>query len=126
MADRGMVGVRQEDDSVRAVYLHNAYPFVVSGLFSYDTFEKATALIKLGDLSRLASTLDECDAYARPGELHHRAPRRYPHDEDFVLGARQDNDAEFLYVFQFGGWYAHGIGRNIGWRALAQFQRRFP
>ena len=68
MSTRGAIGMRQPDGTIRAVYVHHdAYVAGVGAILGgwYETPEKVEALLALGDLSNLETTLADTVAYHR-------------------------------------------------------------
>ena len=68
MSTRGVIGMQQPDGSVWAIYMHHdAYVAGVGAILGgwYETPEKVEALLALGDLSSLGTTLANTVAYHR-------------------------------------------------------------
>jgi hypothetical protein len=121
MGTRARIAMKNEDGSYTSIYTHwDGYPSHHGPkLLHYDTQEKVAALVGLGDLSSLGSTIgvkhpfdggddDVCTAYGRDrGEKDVDAAKSASLEE--LKKLTQESGGEFLYVFDGGVWYC-GVG----------------
>ena len=107
MSTRSFIGKLNSDCSITGVYCHfDGYPDGV-GLTLQEHYRGAAevdALLALGDISELYSTLENTVAYHRDrgDELSH--PRVYADVEELVKSSFSDLGAEWAYVFHYDGW----------------------
>jgi len=118
MSTRGAIGMRQPDGSVRAVYVHHdAYVAGVGAILGgwYDSPEKVEALLDLGDLSSLGTTLAGTVAYHRDRGEVMRIARRYRDIDVYRRNGTSDFEADYLYLYDGGRWLVYGIPNEPDW-----------
>lgn len=103
MGTRSNIGMKQEDGTIKAIYCHwDGYPEHVGATLAkyYKTPEMVEALLNLGDISSLASTLEETagNAFATTSETDTQA-RIHANEEEWIEFA-SDQSAEYIYLFQ--------------------------
>jgi hypothetical protein len=132
MGTRGMIGIKNADGTIDAIYCHwDSYPSHNGRILSehYRDEGKVRELIALGDISSLREEIGEkhpfddynlpdtvkerwknwCTAYGRDrGETGIEA-RNY-HNETFFAGGADSCGAEYAYLFDNGEWSVTGIG----------------
>jgi hypothetical protein len=105
MATRSNIIIQDpETKEYTSIYCHwEGYPDGVGKTLEefWDTPEKIQELIKLGDLSSLGETLEECSAYHRD--------RKDPWDtvcpvSGALLDGLIDECTEYQYLYQDGSW----------------------
>lgn len=106
MGTRSNIGMKQEDGTIKAIYCHwDGYPEHVGATLAkyYKTPEMVEALLNLGDISSLASTLEETarNAFATTSErgLPVNVPEIHANEEEWMEFA-SDQSAEYIYLFQ--------------------------
>lgn len=133
MGTRGMIGIKNADGTIDAIYCHwDSYPSYNGRVLSenYQDESKVRELIALGDISTLREEIGErhpFDEYhLKPEELDPRwnrwtkaygrdrgetdvGPHRY-HSEEYYLSGAANNGAEYAYLFDNGEWNVTGIG----------------
>lgn len=105
MATRSTIALEFEDGTVKQIYAHwdgyiegNGYIL----LHNYKTPAEAAALIDMGDLSSLDTTLETTTFYARDrGETGVDA-RRFSNYEDYL---RNGDFQSYNYIMREGVWY---------------------
>ena len=99
MATRSYIAV-QDGEELLVSYVHfDGYPKArMPILEKYNTIEKATALVNLGDMSAIAETLDECDTYFKQGEEWENVKPFHVSLDDFLVKSG-GHCIEFLYLF---------------------------
>lgn len=118
MSTRGAIGMRQPDGTIRAVYVHHdAYVAGVGAILGgwYETPEKVEALLALGDLSSLGTTLADTVAYRRDRGEAMRLARLYRDIDAYRRNGRRDLGADYLYLFDGNRWLACGIPGEPDW-----------
>lgn len=118
MSTRGAIGMQQPDGTVRAVYVHHdAYVAGVGAILGgwYETREKVEALLPLGDLSSLGTTLADTVAYLRDRGEVMRTARNYRDIDAYRRNGRRDLGADYLYLFDVNRWLAYGIPNEPDW-----------
>lgn len=133
MGTRSMIGVRNTDGTIDAIYCHwDGYPSYNGRILSehYQDESKVRELIGLGDISSLREEIGEQHpfdtyhlkkedmdprwdrwtvAYGRDrGETGIEA-KNY-HNETFFVGGAKSCGAEYAYLFDNGEWGVVGIG----------------
>ena len=121
MATRSVIGQVQENGKIKVIYCHwDGYLEHVGQTLAdhYDSDEKVSALIALGDLSTLGPDLGEkhskedtlkargpmTTAYGRDLEQDGTEAQEFSSVEDFLMYG-EDVGAEFFYLFEDGeGW----------------------
>ena len=103
MATRSNIGIRETDGIVHTIYSHwDGYPSSVGGLLlkHYASESAVRALLALGDISSLGTTLETTVAYHRDrGE-----PKAEPHT--FAPGSRvRENDYAYVWDVNENRWY---------------------
>lgn len=113
MATRSMIGKVSSNGSIRLTYCHwDGNPgHQLSRLAQYDTESKVDALLDLGEMSSLESTLETCVAYERDRHEEPR-PALWHTDMKSVTHAARLYDAVFIYLFQEGSWEYASVGRS--------------
>ena len=112
MSTRGAIGMRMPDGTVQAVYVHHdAYVAGVGAILGgwYDTPEKVEALLALGDLSSLETTLADTVAYHRDRGENIRMPRNYRDIDAYRRNGMNDFGADYLYLYDGSKWFVYGI-----------------
>lgn len=100
MATRSNIGILQDDGTIKAIYCHwDGYVEGVGLLLAsyYDTYDKASELIALGDISSLKPTIQETQATSSGDE--ERKARNFKTVEEWREYA-SNQWAEYLYVYQ--------------------------
>jgi len=118
MSTRGAIGMRQPDGTVRAVYVHHdAYVAGVGAILGgwYETPKKVEALLALGDLSSLGTTLADTVAYHRDRGEDMRTAKHYHDIDAYRRNGRRDLGVDYLYLFDGGRWLVYGIPGEQDW-----------
>lgn len=133
MATRSIIGQVQENGKIKAIYCHwDGYPEYVGQTLAnfYDTEEKVSELIALGDLSTLGPNIGEkhsqedasksqvtmTTAYGRDLEREGSEAQEFSSVEEFIEYGR-NVDAEFLYLFEDGeGW--NYLSTRVQWQEI--------
>jgi hypothetical protein len=105
MATRSLIAVKNIDDTYQAVYCHwDGYPSGVGDtlLNYYTDTQKVQTLIENGDMSNLASTIEDCGFYTKRGESLRVS--HYPCSTT-LLKAAKNCGAEYIYTFKSDTWY---------------------
>ncbi|OQA76217.1 MAG: hypothetical protein BWY31_04653 [Lentisphaerae bacterium ADurb.Bin242] len=104
--------MQQPDGTVRAVYVHHdAYVAGVGAILGgwYETREKVEALLALGDLSSLGTTLADTVAYHRDRGEDMRTAKHYRDIGTYRRNGRRDFGADYLYLYDGEKWFVYGI-----------------
>lgn len=105
MITRALIGIKQKDGSVLAIYLqHDGYPAGAGVILGgwYNTKEKIEELLSLGELISIDTTPETCVAYHRDlGEELNQASQ-YGDTREFIRKGFSYWDAEFCYLFDPG------------------------
>lgn len=139
MSTRSMIGRKNPDGTVTAVYCHHdGYPEYVGNMLLqyYNSTERCNALLCLGDISSLYPALGDADdpalvklgvtkAYNRDRgeELNFHT---YRTDTEFLEKAWKDSDAEWVYLWTNNKWlFAPSCTREQSWKELSEYEFRF-
>ena len=104
MATRSTIAVEHADGTVSAVYCHwDGYVEHNGTLLDqcYNSREQAEALIALGNISALCSTLDKTEFYGRDRGEHNQVTKKYSSISDYYLLCSE----EYNYIFRNGQWF---------------------
>ena len=106
------IGMKMADGSVKAIRCN--YDGYVAGAGAilggwYTQPEEVEALLKLGDLSELRETIDDCVAYHRDRGEELSPAVKFDKVEDFRLTGNDIMCADFLYIFEDGQWSTFGL-----------------
>ena len=133
MATRSIIGQVQRNGKIKAIYCHwDGYVEYVGQTLAnfYDTDEKVSELIELGDLSTLGPNIGEkhsqedvlkgngtmTTAYGRDLEREGSEAQEFSSVEEFIEYGR-NVDAEFLYLFEDGeGW--NYLTTRVQWQEI--------
>ena len=118
MSTRGAIGMRQPDGTVRTVYVHHdAYVAGVGAILGgwYETPEKVEALLALGDLSSLGTSLADTVAYHRNRGEVMRMARHYRDIDAYRRNGRRNFGVDCLYLYDGNRWLAYGIPGEPDW-----------
>lgn len=133
MGTRSMIGVRNENGTIDAIYCHwDGYPEHNGRILvdHYSDEARVRDLIALGDISSLRIEIGEqhpFDTYTlKPEELDPRWERwtkaygrdrgetgvdaRNFHNDTFFVGGADSCGAEYAYLFDNGGWQMTRLG----------------
>jgi len=115
MATRSLIGKLNTDKSVTYIYCHfNGYDVGSILDESYSKLKEINALLRLGGLSSLDSSLKDCVAYHRDRGEPLRIGRS-PSKEHYLIKATEKHCADYSYLFEKGTWYcwcqAYFVGR---------------
>ena len=101
MSTRSHIGIENSDGSVRYVYCHfDSYKNLEILRKHYNTSKQVKALIKMGDMSHLAPTIDKCMFYKRDCKGKLRVEKASCRSE-FLMKCIED----FTFLFINGTWY---------------------
>lgn len=117
MSTRGAVGMRP-DGTVRAVYVHHdAYIAGVGAILGgwYEKSEKVEALLALGDLSSLGTTLADTVAYHRDRSERMKSARRYTNVDAYHRDGKGDFGADYFCLYDCERWLVYGISSEQNW-----------
>ena len=108
MSTRAMIGMKMPNGTVKAIYLQNdGYALHAGYMLAtfYGTEEKVRALLALGDLSALGTSLTvDTIAYHRDrGEIL-RSDRQYASHEAYLRQALRNTAIDYAYLFDGGRW----------------------
>ena len=118
VSTRGAIGMRQSDGTVRVVYVHHdAYVAGVGAILGgwYGTPEKIEALLALGNLSSLGTTLADTVAYHRDRGEDMRSARNYRDIDAYCRNGKGDFEADYLYLYDGNRWLVYGIPSESDW-----------
>ena len=121
MSTRGAIGMQQPDGTVRAVYVHHdAYVAGVGAILGgwYETPEKVEAMLALGDLSSLGTTLADTIAYHRDRGEVMRIARSYRNIDAYRRNGTSDFEADYLYLYDGGKWFVYGLPGELDWMEI--------
>jgi hypothetical protein len=109
MGTRSGIQVEISPGKTLAIHCHwDGYPSHVGRILltNYNTQESAEELVRLGDLSSIKSTLDECERK----EPYHGMPDDFHKPAEIPTGkiAPEKNDIAYQYQFKNGQWYVKG------------------
>lgn len=105
MSTRCAIG-KVENGIVSCIYCHHdGYPEGVGSMLEehYNSSEKVDALLDLGDLSSVHTSLEECFAYARDGGEVKKEPSKVQLDQ-YCKWANENFDAEYAYLWDGQSW----------------------
>ena len=99
---------------------HDAYIAGVGAILGgwYETPEKVEALLALGDLSSLGTTLANTDAYRRDRGERMKSARRYADIDAYRRNGRRNFGVDCLYLFDGGRWLTYGIPGEPDWMEI--------
>lgn len=103
MATRSNIGVLQDDGTIKAIYCHwDGDPEHVGATLAnhYDSHEKASELIALGDISSLSTTLELTAEAVYKGEDKQGTQARTFKNADEWREYASEQWAEYLYLYQ--------------------------
>lgn len=113
MSTAAYIATALPNGTFRTVYSNfDNYPEHTGRLLQtvYNSPEAVNALLDMGNLSSLESTLEASKFYTRD--------YRRNNEEALILTRRDlfgpDGDADYVYVFESGNWSAYGINRSSG------------
>ena len=136
MSTRSAIGVRLPDSTIQAVYCHNdGYPEYTGSILChrYTAPQRIKALIALGALSILGEKLKPAPgaphtfgnpqpnvtiAYHRDRNEPMQPAVSFATIEDYVTKAKEDFCADYLYLFEDGGWKVYAVYGDRKWTAL--------
>lgn len=130
MSTRCMIGIKEKDGNIRAIYCHHdGYPKGVGKVLLdfYKEERKVRQLLELGSISSLGafpisekeyadifdrkhipnrdmSTFIACDDYAATGGMEDNEPDIFAGETGY-LEDMQHSDRAYIYLFKNGQWY---------------------
>lgn len=122
MATRSRIGIKRPDGTVKSIYCHfDGYPEGVGKVLleNYQSEEKITQLISLGDLSSLGAEIGEKTDFMNPKDGQCVAYMRDRGEEgcgaicEFTESSytKPDKLIDYKYLWKDGSWF---INRNKG------------
>ncbi len=118
MSTSAFIGIVNKNGSVESIYTHmDGYPEHHGPILlkHYKTEVKARSLLKLGDLSQLASTLKGCNPHNREGSAA---------KTDSSVKVLLSDAPEWVYLLKNGRWLVY---ENSGkGKALTTVMKAFP
>ena len=130
MATRSTIAVEHADGTVSQIYSHWDGYIDHNGRILYESYnsqERAEALVALGDISSLDRSIDKPEGhsfdspasgctvfYGRDRGEEGTEPNKFPNWKMFQLSMQQE---EYDYVFKGGVWLVSSYGRK--WEELA-------
>ena len=123
MSTRALIGVVQEDQTIKSVYHHfDGYPEWLGTVLEdkYNTEDKANRLISGGDMS-CCWTQSRWLANGGQGKVPYYGPQYYTGrgerlrittTDNFEEFTELDCDNEFSYLFKDGKWHGYSIERT--------------
>jgi hypothetical protein len=118
MATRSRIGLELADGSILSIYCHyDGYPEFngVKLVENFNSYEKASELVDLGDISCLWTnsgwsneTLPEVGPLPYSSRGDNSPPRL---DADLCEYLLPDNSEEFAYVFRSGEWVCYNMNQ---------------
>lgn len=126
MSTRSQIAMRTTNGEILSIYCHHDGYVSYNGeiLFThYDTIEKVSELINLGNLSSLGTNVAACVAYGRDkGETGTGAYCLQTPDE--LANYARDCDAEYAYLYESDDvWYVKKTG-CVEWEKLSHALER--
>jgi hypothetical protein len=127
MSTRGAIGILNEDNTVKAVYLHcDAYSDSEQGagyklLNYYQNFSKILELIQGGGLVALYETIEGSVFFKDKHPNDENPSIVFNSEQEFLDQARDTFWAWYIYLYKSGEWYGCYLGeKEKGWQPLNQ------
>jgi hypothetical protein len=103
MATRSLIGMELDNGITKIIYCHfDGYPSHVGKLLvdHYNTPALITALMELGDLSSLGTTLDSCTAYHRDRNEPWGMVEPRDINTSEIVSVGDDYGVDYIYIYR--------------------------
>jgi len=110
--------MKMADGSVRAIRCnYDGYTAGAGAILGgwYTQQEDVEALLKLGDLSELRETIDDCVAYHRDRGEKLSPAVKFVSVEEYRSNGKGDMAADYLYLYDDGKWSVDGLYHEPDW-----------
>jgi hypothetical protein len=102
MSTRSYIGTLKEDKQVFFVYCHfDGYPTGVGRILReyYDGPERVARLLSFGNISSLATLIEDTVFYGRDRQETNQEQKQTTHDEYLPSAGSEDSGIEYRYLF---------------------------
>lgn len=107
MSTRSLIAEKDANGTIRSVYCHyDGYPDHTGRILKefYDTPEKLTELINLGDFRQLKENIEDIESFTSLGEpWEFNSPDMSYTLQEFIKTGKS-RGADYLYLFDEGSW----------------------